>query len=97
MAIRELQRALGDQAQRPQFAVNLAEDYYRQSLALAIELGMCPLQAYCHMGLGTLYATAGHGESVQAELAAAIAQYYARDMTLWPPQAEDVLARMQRR
>ena len=29
---------------------------YQQALALAEELGMCPLQAHCHRGLGTLYA-----------------------------------------
>ena len=34
----------------------LAETHYRQALALAEELGMRPLQAHCHRGLGTLYA-----------------------------------------
>src|SRR5262245_9028864 len=34
-----------------------AETYYRQALALAEELGMRPLQAHCHLGLGTLYTT----------------------------------------
>jgi len=34
-----------------------AEIYYRQALTLAEELGMRPLQAHCHRGLGTLYAT----------------------------------------
>ena len=33
-----------------------AEAYYRQALTLAEELGMRPLQAHCHRGLGTLYA-----------------------------------------
>ena len=32
-----------------------AEAYYRQALALADELGMRPLVAHCHLGLGTLY------------------------------------------
>src|SRR5262249_21156035 len=32
-----------------------AESYYRQALALADELGMRPLVAHCHLGLGTLY------------------------------------------
>ena len=36
-----------------------AEAYYRQALALAEELGMRPLVAHCHLGLGTLYATIG--------------------------------------
>jgi tetratricopeptide (TPR) repeat protein len=33
-----------------------AETHYQQALALADELGMRPLQAHCHLGLGTLYA-----------------------------------------
>ena len=36
-----------------------AEAHYRQALALAEELGMRPLQAHCHLGLGTLYAKIG--------------------------------------
>jgi hypothetical protein len=39
-----------------------AEAYYQQALTLADELGMRPLQAHCHRGLGTLYATTGHRE-----------------------------------
>ena len=30
-----------------------------QAIALAEELGMCPLQAHCYHGLGTLYAATG--------------------------------------
>ena len=33
--------------------------HYRQALTLAEELGMRPLQAHCHRGLGMLYATTG--------------------------------------
>ena len=36
-----------------------AEAHYQQALALAEELGMRPLQAHCHRGLGTLYAQMG--------------------------------------
>jgi tetratricopeptide (TPR) repeat protein len=35
--------------------IELAETHYRQALALAEELGMRPLQAHCHLGLGALY------------------------------------------
>jgi len=31
-------------------------NHYQQALALADELGMRPLVAHCHYGLGTLYA-----------------------------------------
>jgi tetratricopeptide (TPR) repeat protein len=36
--------------------VEMAEDHYHQAIAFADELGMRPLQAHCHRGLGTLYA-----------------------------------------
>jgi tetratricopeptide (TPR) repeat protein len=71
-----------------------AEAYYRQALALVDELGMRPLGAHCHFGLGTLYARTGQAEQARAELAAAIALYRAMDMTFWLPQAEAVLAQV---
>src|SRR5262249_23080324 len=49
-----------------------AEPYYQQALALADELGMHPLQAYCHHGLGTLYARTGQREQAHAEISTAI-------------------------
>src|SRR5262249_27801674 len=39
-----------------------AEAHYCQAFALAEELGMRPLQAHCHTGLGTLYITTGQEE-----------------------------------
>jgi predicted protein tyrosine phosphatase len=71
----------------------LAEAHYRQALALADELGMRPLVAHCHRGLGTLYATAGQWEQARVELAAAIDLYRAMDMTFWLPQTEAALVR----
>jgi MalT-like TPR region len=41
-------------ARRKPPEVELAETHYRQALTLADELGMRPLQAHCHRGLGTL-------------------------------------------
>jgi Flp pilus assembly protein TadD len=68
-----------------------AADYYRQALALAEELGMHPLVAHCHGGLGTLYIRIGQREQARTELSTAIALYRALDMTLWLPQAEAAL------
>jgi len=69
-----------------------AGEYYRQALALAEKLGMRPLQAHCHLGLGTLYSRMGRVEQGRAELSAAIELYRAMDMTFWLPQAEAALA-----
>jgi hypothetical protein len=71
-----------------------AAAHYHQALALAEALGMRPLQAHCHLGLGTLYATTGRREQARATLAAAIALYCAMDMTFWLPQAEATLAQV---
>jgi hypothetical protein len=53
---------------------------------------MRPLQAHCHCGLGTLYATLGQQEKARAALTTAIALYRAMDMTFWLPQTEAALA-----
>ena len=39
--------------------VEQAEAHYQQALALAEALSMRPLQAHCHLGLGTLYTKIG--------------------------------------
>ena len=49
-----------------------AAGHYRQALALAEELGMRPLQAHCHRGLGTLYARQGQQGQARTALSAAI-------------------------
>jgi tetratricopeptide (TPR) repeat protein len=71
-----------------------AAAYYQQALALAEELGMRPLVAHCHHGLGRLYGQTGRGEQAHASLSAAIDLYRAMDMTFWLPQAEVALAQV---
>jgi tetratricopeptide (TPR) repeat protein len=71
-----------------------AEAYYQQALALAGELGMRPLQAHCHHGLGRLYGQIGQRQQAYTELSTAITMYRAMDMTFWLPQAEAALAQM---
>jgi class 3 adenylate cyclase/tetratricopeptide (TPR) repeat protein/ABC-type thiamine transport system ATPase subunit len=89
-------RLLGDiAARREPLEIALAETHYRQALALAEEPGMRPLQAHCHWGLGTLYATIGQQEQARAELSAAIVLYRAMDMTFWLPQTEATLAQVE--
>jgi class 3 adenylate cyclase/tetratricopeptide (TPR) repeat protein len=89
-------RLLGDIAtQREPLEVEHAAAHYRQALALAEELGMRPLQAHCHCGLGTLYAQSGRPEQARPELSTAIALYRAMEMTFWLPQAEAALAQVE--
>jgi tetratricopeptide (TPR) repeat protein len=74
-----------------------AAHHYRQALALAEELGMRPLQAHCHLGLGTLHVKTGQREQAHTDLSAAIELYRAMDMTFWLPQAEATLAQVEGR
>jgi tetratricopeptide (TPR) repeat protein len=74
--------------------VGLAETHYRQALILAEALGMRPLQAHCHAGLGTMYTTTGRWEQARTALSTAIALYRAMAMTFWLPQTEATLAQV---
>ena len=71
-----------------------AEAHYQQALALAEELGMRPLVAHCHLGLGRLYGQTGQHEQAHVALTTAIELYRAMDMAFWLPQAEAALAQV---
>ena len=89
---------LGEVAARREPPVcDQAEAHYHQALALADELGMRPLQAHCHRGLGTLYAKIDCPEPARAELSVAIELYRAMGMTFWLPEAEAALAQVEGR
>jgi class 3 adenylate cyclase/tetratricopeptide (TPR) repeat protein len=77
--------------------VEPAEVYYQQALALAKELGMRPLQAHCHRGLGTLYAATSQREQARTALSTAIAMYQSMAMTFWLPQTEAALTQVEER
>jgi tetratricopeptide (TPR) repeat protein len=86
-------RLLGEIAvQREPSEAEQAEAYYRQALALADELGMHPLQAHCHLGLGVLYQRVGKHERASAALSTAIELLRAMEMTFCLPRAEAALA-----
>jgi Flp pilus assembly protein TadD len=77
--------------------VSTAEAHYGAAMALADELGMRPLAAHCHRGLGTLYAKISRLEQARAEISTAIELYRAMAMTFWLPQAEAALAQVEGR
>jgi tetratricopeptide (TPR) repeat protein len=72
-----------------------AEAHYQQALALAEALGMHPLVAHCHLGLGRLYSQMGQGKQAHAALTTAIDLYRAMDMSFWLPQAKAALAQVE--
>ena len=65
-----------------------AAGYYREALALAGELGMRPLVAHCHLGLGELYHRTHNHEQVQEHLGTASTMYREMGMTYWRERAE---------
>src|SRR5262249_34879394 len=91
-------RLLGDiAAHRTPPNVDQATAHYHQALALAEELGMRPLQAHCHLGLGTLYRKTDQPEQARVALTIAMALYRAMDMTFWLPETAAVLAQVEGR
>jgi class 3 adenylate cyclase/tetratricopeptide (TPR) repeat protein len=82
-------------AQQASLEVKSTADHYRQALSLAEELGMRPLQAHCHRGLGSLYAMLEQRELARSELSTAIAMYRTMAMTFWLPRTEAALAQVQ--
>jgi tetratricopeptide (TPR) repeat protein len=89
-------RLLGDlHAHQHPPAVEQTEAAYQQALALAEALGMRPLLAHCHYGLGLLYTRLGRPEQARAELSVAIELYRAMEMTFWLPRAETALAQVE--
>ena len=62
---------------------------------MAEELGMRPLQAHCHRGLGMLYTATGQREQARTELSTAIEMYQSMDMTFWLPQTAAALAQVE--
>ena len=67
-----------------------AGDTYRQALALATELGMHPLVAHCHLGLGKLYRQTNKRKQAQEHFTTATTMYREMDMQFWLEQAETV-------
>jgi class 3 adenylate cyclase/tetratricopeptide (TPR) repeat protein len=65
-----------------------AERQYGDSLALAEALGMRPLVAHCHLGLGKLYRRLGKRQHAKEHLGLSLTMYREMDILFWPEQAE---------
>jgi len=78
-------------ARRDPPEVAQAEDHYRRALALADELGMRPLAAHCHLGLGKLYRGTADGAKAREPLTTAATMYREMEMRFWLAQAEAAL------
>ncbi len=68
-----------------------AVQHYGQALAVADELGLRPLAAHCHLGLGKLYRRTGQRELAREHLSAATAMFSDMDMPFWLAHTETEL------
>jgi tetratricopeptide (TPR) repeat protein len=68
-----------------------AETHYRQALALADELGIRPLVAHCHFGLGMPNHRVGEPGRAREHLTTAATMYREMGMTFWLEKAEAAL------
>jgi hypothetical protein len=68
--------------------VESAQEYYRRALDRADELGMRPLAAHCHLGLGKLYRRAKRENLAREHVSAAVTMYHEMGMELWRGEAE---------
>ena len=66
-----------------------AEADYQHAMALASEIGLRPLVAHCHLGLGKLYRRTGKSEQAREHLSIATTMYREMDMTYWLEKAEE--------
>jgi tetratricopeptide (TPR) repeat protein len=65
-----------------------AAELYQQALVIAYELGMRPLVAHCHLGLGKLCARTGRRDQAAERLDTAATMFRDMDMRFWLGQAE---------
>jgi tetratricopeptide (TPR) repeat protein len=81
-------RLLGEIAShhdRPDVA--MAEGHYSAAVALASELGMRPLVAHCHLGLGKMFRRTGKRQEAQEHLTTATTMYREMVMRFWLKRA----------
>jgi tetratricopeptide (TPR) repeat protein len=74
--------------------IGKAEQYYLAAIALAGELGMLPLLARSHLGIGRLYVRAGARDRAEEHLLTATRQFIEMDMPLWLRQAASSLVEL---
>jgi tetratricopeptide (TPR) repeat protein len=74
--------------QAEHFDLDRADRQYREALSLATELGMRPLVAHCHLGLGKLYRRTEDPRQAHEHLATAVTMFRHMGMTFWLEQAE---------
>jgi hypothetical protein len=79
-------------AHREPVNMGVAESSYVAASALASDLGMRPLVAHCHLGLGNLLRSANTVADAGEHLEAAITMYREMTMPFWLKKAETAMS-----
>jgi tetratricopeptide (TPR) repeat protein len=89
-------RLLGEIASRREpLEAKTAGKHYGQALGMADELGMSPLVAHCHLGLGRLHRRTDKRQEAQEHLAIATTMYRDMDMRSWLERAEAAMRELE--
>ena len=81
-------KLFGDVLAHAPAEVDQSRDAYRQALALATELGLRPIVAHCHFGLGKLFRRTSKREKAKEHFTTATTMYSEMSMQFWLEQAE---------
>ena len=82
-----------NQSEPPNF--DRADDQHRQALTFATKLGMRPLIAHCHLGLGDLSRSTAKREQTRDHLLIAKTMYREINMPFWLQKAEVKLLQLE--
>ncbi|MCG8689736.1 MAG: AAA family ATPase [Minwuiales bacterium] len=70
---------------------DVAEQCYQAARGLAEQMGMRPLAAHCHFGLGQLYRQTGRQREADEQIATAATMYREMDMPYWQEQSDALM------
>jgi len=87
---------LAEAAAQGAFESGDAEHHYLTAIALSGELGMRPLLARAHLGIGRLYLRSGARDQAEDHLLTATREFIVMDMPLWLRQATTTLSELGR-
>jgi Tetratricopeptide repeat len=73
-----------------------AADHYHRARTLSQQLGMRPLVAHCHLGLGKLYRRIGDQAKASEHLSTATTMYREMDIRFWLEKADAELRGVER-
>src|SRR5262249_13535604 len=85
-------RLLGELGSSDSADIDDSETFFRQGIARSEDLGMSPLTAKCHFGLGRRFRRIARRDDARSHLNAAVELFATLDMPFWLERARAELA-----